>query len=162
MRNKLKIITLLLLLAFTFSFSAVAQERREPARQQESETSRADKLKALRNLVQAQINRTEKALGRLSSVLSRIELKLESFKETGVSVSALERKLAAAAVLKSETERGLSAVKDKYSSIDPNEPRRSVQAFMKEMKALKSKLIELQKSLRSIISEMKRLEGSQP
>src|SRR3989344_5843939 len=158
MRNKIKIISLALLAAFAFGSFASAQERRgttpQEERQEANAPSRADRLKALKNLVQAQINRTEKALEKLSSILNRIEeIKPES--------ASLDRKLAQAKALEQEARSQLAAVKEKYSSIDPNEPRRSVQAFMKEIKALKATLIELHKSLRSIIADIKKLEERQ-
>lgn len=125
------------------------------AQRPEKETNQTEKLarhKALKNLAFAQTHRTAKALEKLSSIIDRLETKLDN--------SSLASDLAAAKKLKTDAEEQLALVKQR-ENIDLAQPRQSVQTFMKEMKALKAKLISLHKALREIIADMKKLERSQ-
>jgi uncharacterized protein YukE len=178
MRNKKKFIyaTFGAILTLFLAFSAVlaveteTEGQREPktkrqesltqtTAQQNLETARANRLMALKRLMQAQINRSEKAIGRLQGLIERIEARRDKLEEKGAVMTEIDALIVTAKTQKTAAETALAKAKTDLAALEDSEtPKQAVRTFMTSMKDLKKKLIELHRSLKAIVKEMKETE----
>jgi chromosome segregation ATPase len=122
------------------------------------EQSRSQRVAMMKKLMQNQINRSEKALGRLEQIISRIESRREKLEGSGADLTAIDALIEQAKVQKQEADDALNKAKTDLENIDENnlELRKAVQTFMGSMRVLKKELIDLHRALKNIVKEMRR------
>jgi hypothetical protein len=114
----------------------------------------------VKRLMQVQINRSEKALSRMSEILDRIEKTRADLASTN-DLSRADALITKAKAQKTKVEQSLAAAKEKYQGFDASsKPREQVKAFMAEMKNVKAELIQLHKDLKAVIKTMKEIKKS--
>ena len=135
-----------------------ADEERITDRVEKQNEQRVKRLAKLKNSMARHINRMQRVINRLQNIIDRIEGARDKLNDRGIDTSSVETLVSQAKAEKAEAVRLLDDAKAKHAAItDSENPRESVKAFISSLRSLKDQLIQLHKTLQSIVPILKRL-----
>lgn len=140
------------------------QENLDTARQKASEKldqAREQRLAMLKKLMQNQLTRAQKAIERLSGIITRIEERRARLASAGSDLTLVDAAITKAKAQKTEAEQALAKVKTDMAAIESatemEMKKQAVQTFMNSVKNLNIEIRELHKALKDIVVEMKKV-----
>lgn len=180
MRNKHKIISLILAFVFVFSgFAYVFAEENEEGNvdrssrtseqtvNKETKDQNSDDLKTKRlnlarkrnvkSLMATQVARTEKMINRLGVLIQKTEARRDKMAAEGLTITKINQLIDTAKAKKTAAEAALADAKSKYQSFDASttDLKKLASDFMAAMKELRIKLKDLHTAIKNVAREMK-------
>jgi ABC-type transporter Mla subunit MlaD len=162
MRNKKKFISgfmaVLLLPFFVFSV-AFGQDAPDRCSQSDEATNiRCAKMNGIASMMQAQIDRAQRAIDRLNQVIERVEARRAKMVGVTAKLTAVDAAIAQAKTDKAQAQAALDKAKTDLETFKTStaSPKPAAQAFMASMRTLKKELIELHRSLKTVLREMRK------
>ncbi|MDP4000808.1 MAG: hypothetical protein Q8P83_01040 [bacterium] len=141
-----------------------AHDEAEDAKANQAErrgTQRDARLARLKNSMAVHINRMQNAINKLQNITERIDGAVSNLNEQGVDTSSVDSLITQSNTQKSEAVRLLDDAKAKHAAIiDSDHPKEAVKEFITSLRALKSQLVELHKTLKEIVKTLKSLNNS--